>query len=82
MHQEHKILLLTVISNIILIAGIVLLLFVSPLWGLICFLVTLTITLILFNMLFKEKARLRRIANSIYAIVIIFIVFIIGYNLL
>lgn len=75
MHREQKILLLAAISNIILIAGIVMLIYVGPVWALACFLITLTITLVLFNMLFKEKPKLRRIANVIYAIVILFIVF-------
>ncbi|UXR69315.1 MULTISPECIES: hypothetical protein [unclassified Staphylococcus] len=75
MHREQKILLLAAISNIILIAGIVMLIYVGPIWALACFLITLTITLVLFNMLFKEKPKLRRIANVIYAIVILFIVF-------
>ncbi|UXR71367.1 hypothetical protein [Staphylococcus sp. IVB6240] len=75
MHREQKILLLAAISNIILIAGIVMLIYVGPIWALACFLITLTITLVLFNMLFKEKPKLRCIANVIYAIVILFIVF-------
>ncbi|KIX91140.1 hypothetical protein TP70_04140 [Staphylococcus microti] len=79
MHHEHKILLLAVISNIILVAGIVLLVLVGPAWGLACFLVTLTITIVLFNMLFKGRPKLRRIANIVYAIVILFVAFMIWH---
>lgn len=79
MHREQTIILLAVISNIILIAGLVMLIYVGPIWALVCFLITLTITLVLFNMLFKEKTKLRRIANGIYAIVIVFVVFMIWH---
>ncbi|MCS4486042.1 hypothetical protein [Staphylococcus americanisciuri] len=79
MHQEHKILLLAVISNVILLAGIVLFIFVGPIWALGCFLLTLTITIVLFNMLFKGRPKLRRTANIIYAIVILFVAFMIWH---
>ncbi|UXR78033.1 MULTISPECIES: hypothetical protein [unclassified Staphylococcus] len=79
MHREQTIILLAVISNIILIAGLVMLIYVGPIWALACFLITLTITLVLFNMLFKEKPKLRRVANGIYTIVILFVVFLIWY---
>ncbi|MDO5375384.1 hypothetical protein [Staphylococcus rostri] len=77
MHHEQKILLLAVISNIILVAGILLLVFDGPVWALVCFLVTLTITIVLFNMLFEGKPKLKRIANSVYVIVILFVAFLI-----
>ncbi|AVP37638.1 hypothetical protein DOS70_07740 [Staphylococcus felis] len=68
-----KVKTLGIISNILLVLGLIFL-FIIPIVALLCFIVTLSLSLVLFNMIFKGKRFIRIIVNISYVIVLILII--------
>ncbi|MFO3688877.1 hypothetical protein [Staphylococcus felis] len=71
--QMKKVKTLGIISNILLVLGLIFL-FIIPIIALLCFIVTLSLSLVLFNMIFKGKRFIRIIVNISYVIVLILII--------
>lgn len=71
--QIKKVKILGIISNIILVLGLIFL-FMMPIVSLICFIVTLGMSLIIFNMIFNGKKIIRIAVNISYVIVLILII--------
>ncbi|MDQ7193055.1 hypothetical protein [Staphylococcus felis] len=71
--QMKKVKTLGIISNILLVLGLIFL-FIIPIVALLCFIVTLSLSLVLFNMIFKGKRFIRIIVNISYVIVLILII--------
>ncbi|MGV3244640.1 hypothetical protein [Staphylococcus sp. 11261D007BR] len=71
--QIKKVKTLGIISNIILVLGLIFL-FMMPIVSLICFIVTLGMSLIIFNMIFNGKKIIRIAVNISYVIVLILII--------
>ncbi|ARJ50463.1 MULTISPECIES: hypothetical protein [Staphylococcus] len=72
--DTKKIKIIGVISNAFLLLGLALLFFVSAWMALVCFLISLGLSLILFNMLFRGKRVLKIIVNVAYLIVLCVII--------
>ncbi|MBI5974594.1 hypothetical protein HHH54_03145 [Staphylococcus sp. H16/1A] len=64
---------LGIISNVTLVLGLIFLFFI-PILSLLCFVITLGLSLLLFNMIFKGNRKLRIIVNIAYVVVLIFII--------
>ncbi|EGQ1279739.1 hypothetical protein NDL67_000307 [Staphylococcus pseudintermedius] len=68
--DTKKIKILGIISNVFLILGLILLVFVSAWIALVCFLISLGLSLVLFNMLFHGKRAVKIIVNIAYFVVL------------
>ncbi len=72
--DTRNIKILGIISNVLLVLGVLMLLFVSAWLALICFIVSLGLSLVLFNMLFHGNRTLKIIVNASYFIVLVIVI--------
>ncbi|PNZ12757.1 hypothetical protein CD118_01465 [Staphylococcus coagulans] len=72
--DTRNIKILGIISNVLLVLGVLMLLFVSAWLALICFIVSLGLSLILFNMLFHGNRTLKIVVNASYFIVLVIVI--------
>ncbi|MBA8762111.1 hypothetical protein [Staphylococcus coagulans] len=72
--DTRNIKILGIISNVLLVLGVLMLLFVSAWLALICFIVSLGLSLVLFNMLFHENRTLKIVVNASYFIVLVIVI--------
>lgn len=72
--DTRNIKILGIISNVLLVLGVLMLLFVSAWLALICFIVSLGLSLVLFNMLFHGNRTLKIVVNASYFIVLIIVI--------
>ncbi|AKS66442.1 membrane protein [Staphylococcus schleiferi] len=72
--DTRNIKILGIISNVLLVLGVLMLLFVSAWLALICFIVSLGLSLVLFNMLFHGNRTLKIVVNASYFIVLVIVI--------
>ncbi|WP_340296898.1 hypothetical protein [Staphylococcus coagulans] len=72
--DTRNIKILGIISNVLLVLGFLMLLFVSAWLALICFIVSLGLSLVLFNMLFHGNRTLKIVVNASYFIVLVIVI--------
>ncbi|WP_281190927.1 hypothetical protein [Staphylococcus schleiferi] len=72
--DTRNIKILGIISNVLLVLGVLMLLFVSAWLALICFIVSLGLSLVLFNMLFHGNRTLKLVVNASYFIVLVIVI--------
>ncbi|BAS45386.1 hypothetical protein SSCHL_0606 [Staphylococcus schleiferi] len=72
--DTRNIKILGIISNVLLVLGVLMLLFVSVWLALICFIVSLGLSLVLFNMLFHGNRTLKIVVNASYFIVLVIVI--------
>ncbi|UNB46677.1 hypothetical protein [Staphylococcus coagulans] len=72
--DTRNIKILGIISNVLLVLGVLMLLFVSAWLALICFIVSLGLSLVLFNMLFHGNRTLKIVVNVSYFIVLVIVI--------
>ncbi|MCE4966897.1 hypothetical protein [Staphylococcus chromogenes] len=69
-----KIKLLAILSNVLIVLGLISLFFIHTIVAIIFFLLSLGLSLIVFNMMFNGKKWIRIIVNASYAIVLIIVI--------
>ena len=69
-----KIKLLAILSNVLIVLGLISLFFIHTIVAIIFFLLSLGLSLIVFNMMFNGKKWIRMIVNVSYVIVLIIVI--------
>lgn len=76
--NTKKIKIIGIISNVFLLLGLAFLIFVSAWLALVCFLISLGLSLVLFNMLFHGRRVVKILVNVAYFIVLAVVIFMIA----
>ncbi|MCD8904795.1 hypothetical protein K2V56_04850 [Staphylococcus chromogenes] len=69
-----KIKLLAILSNVLIVLGLISLFFIHTIVAIIFFLLSLGLSLVVFNMMFNGEKWIRMIVNASYAIVLIIVI--------
>ncbi|PTG93133.1 hypothetical protein BU645_00875 [Staphylococcus chromogenes] len=72
--EIKKIKLLAILSNVLIVLGLISLFFIHTIVAIIFFLLSLGLSLVVFNMMFNGKKWIRIIVNVSYAIVLIIVI--------
>lgn len=66
--------LLSMIANVLIVLGLISLFFINTIVAIVFFLLSLGLSLVVFNMMFKGKKWIRIVVNVSYAIVLVIVI--------